>query len=335
MVRVNPAPKDASDWYRLGNQREDEGRDVEARDCFERAVAADPAHARAWNNLGAARERLGDAAGAELAYRTALEREPALLQPSLNLGRLHEARGQAAQAAAIYRAARAHHPSDDRLAHLLAATSGENTARAPRAYVQALFDEQASRFEEHLVSELGYGVPQAIANLLAPLLREPASSRAVLDLGCGTGLVGVALAGTGAVVTGVDLSPGMLAQASKRGAYAKLLKDDVVEALAHWEPASLAAITAADVFIYLGDLESVFAAAARALAPGGAFAFSVEGLAEGTYRLQPTGRYAHAAPYLRRLAAGAGLRVAHEEPVQIRKQGRGYAEGEVLLLRKA
>ena len=30
-----------------------------------------------------------------------------------------------------------------------------------------------------------------------------------------------------------------------------------------------------------------------------------------------------------------GLRVAHEEPVRIRKQGRGYAEGEVLLLRKA
>ena len=335
MVRVNPGPNDASEWYRLGNQREDEGRDAEARDCFERAIAADPAHARAWNNLGAARERLGDVTGAEAAYRTALERDPALLQPSLNLGRLHEARGQSAQAAAIYRAARVHHGADDRLAHLLAAASGENTSRAPRAYVQALFDEQAPRFDAHLVSELGYHVPQAIANLLAPLLRDPGSARTVLDLGCGTGLVGAALAGSGAVVTGVDLSPGMLAQASKRGGYAKLLKGDVVEALANWVPSSLAAITAADVFIYLGELGEVFDAAARALVPGGAFAFSVEGLAEGTYQLQPTGRYAHAAPYLRRLAADTGFRIAHEEPVRIRKQGRGYAEGEVLLLRRA
>jgi predicted TPR repeat methyltransferase len=332
---VNPDPNDAPGWYRLGNQREDEGRDVDALACFERAVAADPRHARAWNNLGAASQRLGDARRAEEAYRAALALDPALMQPNLNLGRLHERREEHARAADCYRAALAHHPGDPMLAHLLAAATGANTQRAPRQYVETLFDEQAARFEAHLVGDLGYRVPELLADLARPALAAAARPARVLDLGCGTGLVGAALATDGVELTGVDLSGGMLQQAAKREVYTHLLRSDVLDALRDRADARLAAVVAADVFIYVGDLGDIFAATARALAPGGAFAFSVESVAAGSYQLQPTGRYAHAVPYLRALAEKSGLRVGHSAPANIRRQGQGYATGELLLMLKA
>jgi predicted TPR repeat methyltransferase len=47
---------------------------------------------------------------------------------------------------------------------------------------------------------------------------------AILDAGCGTGLVGVALASAGyTVIDGVDLSPGMVKQAKRRGVYRELV----------------------------------------------------------------------------------------------------------------
>lgn len=326
-------PQDAPGWYRLGNEREDQGRDAEALECFERAVAMDPKHAKAWNNLGAASQRLGDLPRAEGAYRTALAQEPSLLQPNLNLGRLHEGRGENAEAATCYSAALAHHPRDEMLAHLLAAVSGRNTERAPRQFVQALFDEQAPRFEEHLVKDLEYRIPGLLAGMVRPALaRRPVR---VLDLGCGTGLVGAALAGNGIELSGVDLSAGMLQQAAKRGIYAQLEQSDVQDALAACAEASLAAVVAADVFIYIGELREIFAATSRSLAAEGVFAFSIEALDSGSYRLQPSGRYAHALDYVRALAEECGMTVERVADARIRRQGDGYATGSVVLMRKA
>jgi len=121
------APQDALAWYRLGNVREEQGRDADAVACFERAVALDPAHARAWNNLGGALQRLGRAPSAEEAYRTAIASDPSLLEPRLNLGRLAVARDELALAATCYREALAHHPGDPMLEHLLAAASASGT----------------------------------------------------------------------------------------------------------------------------------------------------------------------------------------------------------------
>ncbi len=46
----------------------------------------------------------------------------------------------------------------------------------------------------------------------------------ILDAGCGTGLVGLALADAGyTVIDGVDLSPGMVEQAKRRGVYRELV----------------------------------------------------------------------------------------------------------------
>ena len=86
---------------------------------------------------------------------------------------------------------------------------------------------------------------------------------------------------------------------------------------------------AADVFVYLGALEPVFEGARRVLEPGGVFCFSVEALddASGDCLLLPSLRYAHSAPYLRRLAAAHGFEVAALEEHPLRRDERAPVRG--------
>ena len=244
-------PRQANAWFRLGNVREELGRDDrDAVACFEKAVAIDPSHARAWNNLGGAQQRMGQIEQAVASYRRAMQADPGLAQACLNLGRLAGTRGDQALAAECFKSGLDHHPGDPTFEHLYAAATGSSSARAPQGYVTNLFDEIAQQFENHLVHELEYQVPEALAKLVRPAL-EPNDS--VIDLGCGTGLVGNALAAAGARITGVDLSARMLEIAGRHGTYAKLEQGELVEILARIPQGSVKAVLAADVFIYVGD----------------------------------------------------------------------------------
>ena len=327
-------PGDAFAWYRLGNVREEQGRDMDAIACFERSVALDPRHAPAWNNLGSARQRLGQVPAAEAAYVEAVRHDPALIEPRINLGRLAEARGDLARAAASYRAGLEYHPGNPTLAHLLAAARNESPTRAPAGYVAPLFDAQARVYERHLVEDLDYRVPDMLAALVRPALAAGPPGPPVLDLGCGTGLMGAALADAGVRMDGIDISPRMLERAGARAVYTQLLHGDIPEVLATLGAARYAAVLAADTFIYFGDLTELFQRVERVLSPGGLFGFSVEGLPEGRWRLQPTGRYAHALDYLRAMARDTGLAWRSAGAARIRRERQAYIEGFVVLLEK-
>ncbi|MGH8674291.1 MAG: tetratricopeptide repeat protein [Burkholderiales bacterium] len=311
-------------WYRLGNVRQEQGRHREALDCFERSVALAPDHAPSWNNLGATLQALARPLDAARAFRTAMQLDPDLALPYFNLGRLHEAQGEAAAAADLYRQALVRYPDNAAFRHLLSAATGVTTRRAPPEYVVSLFDGMASRFEQHVVGQLDYHVPEALARRVRPVLSP---SCKVLDLGCGTGLVGKALAGNGARLCGIDLSPRMLDYARQAGVYTELACMDIVEALGGAAPSSCRAILAADTFIYIGELTEVFNGAARALEPGGVFAFSVESADQADYRLTLSGRYAHSTAYLHRLAAERGLSERELSRTRIRRQMDGHVQG--------
>jgi predicted TPR repeat methyltransferase len=69
-------------------------------------------------------------------------------------------------------------------------------------------------------------------------------------------------------------------------------------------------VLAADVFIYVGALDRVFAGVARVMPPGGVFCFSVEACEEGPdLALRPSLRYAHSPGYIRKLAGQYGFEV--------------------------
>ncbi len=74
------------------------GHVTEAREVFERAIAADPGDARAWLDLGLTHEAKGDFEAAERAYRRASEIDPQFAEALNNLGVLLRESGNLAEA---------------------------------------------------------------------------------------------------------------------------------------------------------------------------------------------------------------------------------------------
>jgi predicted TPR repeat methyltransferase len=177
------------------------------------------------------------------------------------------------------------------------------------------------------VRSLDYRGPELIhaaVRRAATDLVRPARFARMLDLGCGTGLVGRAFADDADVIEGVDLSPGMLAQARKTRAYAALHEGELVTALRGFPDDAFDLVTAADVLVYISALEPVFGEVRRVVAPRGLFAFTVEACSGADVLLGEGGRYAHSPAYLRRLAADAGFEVARLDEVSTRED-RGEA----------
>jgi predicted TPR repeat methyltransferase len=111
----------------------------------------------------------------------------------------------------------------------------------------------------------------------------------ILDLGCGTGLCGLALAKQKRRLVGVDLSEKMLTQARARDLYDELHLGEVHAWLRGAATARFDVVIAADVLIYIGALEELFREVARVLRNGGRFGFSPEACEVVDYTLLPRG----------------------------------------------
>lgn len=89
-----------------------------------------------------------------------------------------------------------------------------------------LYDRWAETYDTELVDENDYAQPQRSAEMLARYLQDRDAE--ILDVGCGTGLSGAALAAAGyRTIDGCDLSPGMLAKARETGHYRRLFEADL------------------------------------------------------------------------------------------------------------
>lgn len=119
--------------------------------------------------------------------------------------------------------------------------------------ITSYYDEWATTYDADVGAERYAGPAMCVETLRrcegrAPRIDVTDTQLIILDAGCGTGLVGVALAEAGyRIVDGVDLSPAMIAAARRRGVYRHL--DDGVDLTAppapRWE-------RAADVMILAG-----------------------------------------------------------------------------------
>ena len=282
----------------IADRRFEWARDLEAKgdleaaaDLLTQALELKPNYAAAWFALGAVREKMGDVEGAVAAFEKARAADP----QDRHGAKLHLMRLGAAPLSIM-----------------------------PESYVRTLFDAYAPKFDTALSERLGYRAPEL-------LLRAVKASgarmnfAAALDLGCGTGLAGVAFRPYCDRLVGVDLSPAMLAQARGKGLYDRLVEVDIAAFLAD-EAAARARydlIVAADVFMYLPDLGPVLQAAARVLAPGGLIAFSVETHAGAGAILRDTLRYAHSKDH-----AQAALAAARLKPVSLDSASTRTEKGE-------
>ena len=362
-------PTQFAAWINLGSHSRAAGRLPDAIAALTRAVAIAPGVAQAHLELGIALREAGELAPAVESLRKASELDPAGLAPTLHLadalrlvdrsaeamllldalasrhpgegaiaklqGLLALQSGQREAAAAHYARALELRPGDEEVRHLRDAAEGRRVDTAPAGYVRALFDDFAGRFDAELVEGLRYAVPEVLA---AELLRALPAERTgkLVDLGCGTGLVGEALRGSGLRLTGVDLSPRMLDKARERGLYEELVCADLLDFLANAVPQSFVAATAADVLIYEGRIEQVLAGCMRVLVRGGVVALSIETHDEpdaGITVLRPSGRFSHHADTVVSRALALGFEVLQQRTLVLRMdQGRPLA-GAVLVFR--
>jgi predicted TPR repeat methyltransferase len=225
-------------------------------------------------------------------------------------------------------------PADPAARHFVAALSGANPERPADDYVRQLFDSYADNFDQQLVGHLSYCVPAELAQaVLSSSRRSPPWD--VLDMGCGTGLVGAELAAHARSLVGVDLSSKMIERARERGVYTRLICGDL--ALALQAEHGYDVVTAGDVFIYVGKLDAIVPLVHRALRAGGVFAFTVEsaedaatvpGVALATgYGLAIKGRYVHHGDYLRALALRHGFEIVLMHKTRLRCEDRRPVRG--------
>jgi predicted TPR repeat methyltransferase len=297
------------------------GEAEQAADAFARAVAADPGLAVAHNNLGHTLGRMNRRDEAIRHLEEAVRLRPGYAMAWVNLGEQCYLARRDAQAVAALDRAIALDPSHARLGHLRDAIAGVQTERASDEYIRGFFDSFAADFDQRLVGDLEYRTPERMARFLAPWLAGREGTLRIEDLGCGTGLSGAALKPWAARLAGVDLSGKMLARARERNLYDSLHEAEIAAYLDGTPAGGCDLAAAMDVFVYVGDLDAIFRAVARVLAPGGMFAFSVEKLeGEGDFRLARSGRYAHSVDYLRSLAKAHGLVEWKMEDTVIRKE---------------
>ncbi len=91
---------------------------------------------------------------------------------------------------------------------------------------RALYRDWAETYDIHLENGLGYIAPAQIAAMLDEALEDRAAR--ILDVGCGTGLVGERLKALGFnSIDGLDFSPQMLAAAVDKDIYHELLESDL------------------------------------------------------------------------------------------------------------
>jgi predicted TPR repeat methyltransferase len=321
----------------LGGVLRELGQTEEAVIPLERAVLLRPGDHATRLALAQARLALGGAEQA-LAELAALRLcDPANAQAHLVSGEAAEKLGHKDEAIAHFRQALALDPEDRGGASLALARLGADTtpSKAPAAHVRELFEGYAPRFDEALAGKLGYSAPALLAQAAQEALGAKAQGLNVLDLGCGTGLAGKTLKPMAARLDGVDLSPAMLNQARALGIYDQLLEGDLLSALDKASAYDL--IVAADVLVYLGDLEAVFAGVFQCLKPGGLFLFTVERLDEnvGGYALLPSQRFAHAPSYVERLARVHGFAVGRLQEASTRNEAGKPVPGLLAVLRRA
>jgi predicted TPR repeat methyltransferase len=280
----------------------------------------------------------GDLAAAADLLLQATELAPGFASAWFTLGEIREQLGERDAAIAAFGKALIVDPGDRHGASLRLMLSGAQAlSDMPSAYVRALFDQYAPKFESALVDDLGYRGP---ALLLKAVLstraaaRKPAFFKCAIDLGCGTGLAATAFTKEVDEFIGFDLSPRMIERARSTGLYAQLEVADMVQGLSSRPDASADLILAADAMVYLSDLAPVLREVTRVLVAGGLLAFTVETHGGDGVIIGEGLRYAHGASYVRSQIEQAGLTLSRLEDQSARNEDNTPVPGLVAVAEK-
>ena len=302
---------------------------------LERVTQIRPDEMRGWISLGGAYARVHDLKRAVACHERGVSLDPDNAENLSALGVCYLIIGEREKSVAALTRSLELNPGDSDISYWLAAAGvGETPETMSPNAVAKLFDGYAGNFDEHLVGKLQYRAPALLSGALRRALGDEVRALSLLDLGCGTGLLGMEVKDIAEYLAGVDLSPKMIEQARTRGIYHDLAVQDITD---YMETVSrhFDVVVSADVFVYLGNLDRVFAATSLCLSPEGLFVFSVEAhIGDEPYHLRTSGRYAHSLPYLRELSARHGFTEISFETITLRMENNLPIDGYVVALRR-
>lgn len=304
---------------------------------FEEYLQLAPYDAEATYNAGVTALLLANLEQATTYFSKVLSLGHASVPSLLNLAAIALKKDDASAAIRFYQRVLAEEPDQAIATYMLAALMGTETpAKAPVAYVTALFDQYAAHFDQHLLMGLDYQTPQKLRQLYEQVrsISDAATPLRTLDLGCGTGLSAAAFSDVSMHMIGIDLSAQMLAQARAKKLYQQLLQVDLLDYLSE-QTGEFDVMIAADVVVYLGDLTAFLSLAAQRLAPGGLLLFSIETARIKTpFALTKSGRFQHQLKALLAQATNVGLRCLAQEQVTLRQQDKQPVTGTILALQR-
>jgi len=307
-------PNHVNSIYNIGLTYQEIGNLDEAMSLYLKVLEFDPYHISArlnyCNILMAANNKL-----TERCYLDVLAIDPHHVKGLINLASYYQSQIDYDNVAVtkLYEKVIKIDPSNVMATKGLQALTGDivENSDLDATYARELFDSYSFIFEDSLM-KLKYNSHQIIAQALSKygsnyLLSE---NFQILDLGCGTGLACSELrkhlplnnSTRDIVITGVDISPKMLAIAEKKECYNYTVTDDITNYVEN-EKNKYHIILAADVFVYIGELHKLLSNCRRISLPNSLLVFTVENgdvdkRNEDNFFPQLSGRYAHKKRYL-------------------------------------
>ena len=314
----------------LGVMLQELGRLEEAEVSYRQAITLKPDYVEAHSNLGNTLKELRRLDESEVSLRKAITLKPDYAQAHYNLGIMLQELGKLDEAVVHLRQTIKLKPDHEEAKHLLSALTGKTTNTAPRVYVEKLFNNYSMIFEHSLVNKLEYKTPNLITELIVD--KNPnIQLGSILDLGCGTGLMGDEIKKYCSNLEGIDLSKQMLAKASAKNIYNKLEHKDIVEYLST-EDLDFNYFISTDVFIYVGELSEIFKLIKSRNKSKGKFVFSTEHTDRDGFFLEKSGRYSHSKKYIESLCNKFDYKLSHFKTTNLRKSNNNFIIGGLYVL---
>ena len=281
---------------------------IEAMDIYRKAVIIFPASADISNNLGAILRELEEYDEALGLFFNALALNPNLVEASINIWEtlvlLSIKDEQLAKDIADnwYKS----YPDNQFAKYAKSALRGEHVENN-KIFTEKLFDNFADNYEM-VMQNLDYTAPVVIGRIAGHLEGR------IADLGCGSGLVGMAVKKAENYLIGVDISTKMLEKAKQKNIYDELVKSDIVDFLKTRNDFDW--IVAGDVLGYIGNLDEFLKCS-----KGKNLIFSIEVNKNITdYKLQTNGRYNHNPVYVEKLLIKYGFYDISTEEFELRTE---------------
>jgi predicted TPR repeat methyltransferase len=290
--------------------------------------------------------QVGNIAQAIDYLKIAIELNPNQESAQHNLAILYLRQKNHALAIQHFKKTLAINPNNQTAKHmLLSLTQNDNSNKTnlyqpPTEYVENLFDQYASYYNQHVTKKLSYHLPEKLRSLYAKY-NTAVTAKNTLDLGCGTGLCGVYFRDATINLIGVDISKNMLLEAGKNNFYDLLIQSDL-KSIDIFQKNYFDLIIAADVFPYLGSLDNFFFNLTNILKHNNnpnhksLFLFNIESKdpsnCNKNFSITSTGRCSHSVDYIQQLAKEFNLEITEKIKSPIRHQEGIPVMGDIFVL---